>query len=233
MRKMLATQTILVSLAAVGAYALPQAVVPSTTLATLSNPRGASPELKRLGKLLPKVLENAISITKKSWEYGALTQALLEVYDPQYTPFEWDPDALKDRPLDASWQFLSVTNSSLADYDWTGSPGDLNGWYDKRGEEYGWLDEYLDASSAKGRSTLSRALINGDGALGDPCSLGPAVWLVSYLASCRDEVRDAGLRDAQDYAWAVGNQLKYLNNGVKSDNSESDQYAGCTDRADE
>lgn len=231
---MMAVQSILTCLVLAsgnGVIARPQttgtseaAAAPSTpvlTLATVSNPKNGSPELERLGTLLPKILDNAVAISHKSWELGALTQALLEVYDPQFTPFEWNAEALKDRPLDASWRFLSVTNASLDGYDWTGSPGDLGGWYDKRGGDHAWLDEYLDPDSAKGQTTVTRALIDGNGALGDPCSLGPAVWLLAYLASCRDEVRKAGLKDAQDYAWAVGNQLKYLNNGVRSDNGQS------------
>lgn len=194
----------------------------SLSLATLSNPKGSSPQLQRLTSLLPKVLDNAISISHKSWELGSLTQALLEVYDPQFTPFEWDIEAVRGQ-RDIPWRVVEITNNSLSDYDWTGSPAQVNGWYKKRGGGGGgghtWLRGYLDPAKAR-TPLVDRALVPGDGALGDPCSLGPAVWLLAQLADCRGEVRRAGIRDAQDYAWAVGSQLKYLNGGMRTDNGK-------------
>lgn len=192
------------------------------SLATLSNPKGSSPQLARLSTLLPKVLENAIATSHKSWELGALTQALLEVYDPQFTPFEWDITAIEGR-RPVPWRVVEITNNSLSAYNWSGSPGEVNGWYDKRAEGGGhtWLREYLDPTKAR-IPLVDRALVPGDGALGDPCSLGPAVWLLAQLADRRGEVRRAGIKDAQDYAWAVGSQLQYLNKGVRTDNGESE-----------
>jgi hypothetical protein len=48
-----------------------------SSLAVLSCAPDASPEMSKLTRLLPKVLENAKSISKESWEIGSLTQALL------------------------------------------------------------------------------------------------------------------------------------------------------------
>jgi hypothetical protein len=189
------------------------------SLAIVSYPKNSSSQLKRLSALLPKVLDNAISSSHKSWELGALTQALLEVYDPQFTPFRWDIEAVRgQRPV--PWRVVEITNNSLSAYDWTGSPGEVNGWYDKRGDGgHMWLREYLDPAKAR-TPLVDQALVPGDGALGDPCSLGPAVWLLAQLADGRAEVRKAGIKDAQDYAWAVGSQLQYLNKGVRTDNGE-------------
>ena len=229
-----ALAALLISVCTVNVRALPQpqasdestsdtkpSTEPSTmNLATLSTPQSSSPQLEQLTSLLPKVIENAISISHKSWELGALTQALLEVYDPQFTPFEWNIEAVRgQRPV--PWRFLEITNNSLSEYNWTESPGEVGGWYDKRGtDKHTWLREYLDPSKAR-TPLVDRTLIGGDGALGDPCSLGPAVWLMAQLADCRGEVREAGIKDAQDYAWAVGNQLQYLNKGIRTDNGNS------------
>lgn len=219
---------LLISLCEVGAIPQPQtSACPSNSnpspgtsvepLPTLSSPEGSSTKLKELTELLPKVLENAISSSTKSWELGALTQALLEVYDPQFTPFEWDIEAVRDqRPV--PWRVVDITNKSLSAYNWTGSPGQVNDWYDRRGtDKHTWLREYLDPAKAK-TPLVDKALVPGDGALGDPCSLGPAVWLLAQLADSRGEVRRAGIKDAQDYAWAVGSQLQYFNKGERTDN---------------
>lgn len=188
-------------------------------LATLSSPQGASTQLQELTALLPKVLENAITSSKKSWELGALTQALLEVYDPQFTPFEWDIEAVRgQRPI--PWPVVAITNNSLSAYNWIESPGQVYRWYERRGtDKHTWLREYLDPTKAR-TPLVDRALVPGDGALGDPCSLGPAVWLLAQLADCRGEIREGGIKDAQDYAWAVGSQLQYLSKGERTDNGE-------------
>jgi hypothetical protein len=73
----------------------------------------------RLTRMLPTILTNAISITTHSWELGALTQALLEVYDPTLSPFEFTDSAFNSASPDAA---IQVTLASIANYDWTGCP---------------------------------------------------------------------------------------------------------------
>lgn len=179
--------------ASTGTLALPQATTEHlATLATVSHPPGASPELKTLSDLLPKIFEHAIAITENSWELGALTQALLEVYDPKLAPFEYDAKAVNGE-MNIPWQVIDITNKTLAIYNWTGSPGDVYGWYDSNGNDTDtdtdansnakragrWLGEYLDPATARVPLNASRVLVKGDGALGDPCSLGPAVFLLA------------------------------------------------------
>jgi hypothetical protein len=112
---------------------------------------------------------------------------------------------------------LNITGKALEGYDWTCSPGERNGWYTERSEpdttDSAWLKEYL--SDRPRLPVKNLALMNGDGAQGDPCSIGPAVWMLAQFAAERREVRDRGYRDPQDYAWAVGNQMLNLTSGPK------------------
>jgi hypothetical protein len=201
-----------------------------SVLATVSCPPGSSEDFERLTRLLPKVLDNAVSLSNKSWEIGTVTQSLLEVYDPHFAPFEWDASAYKGEQI--PWRVLEITKTALATYDWTESPGQKGKWYElnqkdsedkedvkEDGGDMSWLKEYLDGDTAR-VPLENRGLVDGAGALGDPCSVGPAVWMLAQLAA-RKEVRDQGFKDPQDYAWAVGNQVQNLTSGPTPGNDST------------
>ncbi|WVR00122.1 hypothetical protein IAU59_007264 [Kwoniella sp. CBS 9459] len=158
----------------------------------------------RLSDLLPDILENGNSISVHSWELGCLTETLLEVYDPILTPFEWDPEGCQ---RSVPWEMLTIAQRSLEGYDWTGAPGSTGHTAN--------LGDYLDTTRTPVPLT-PKPLIDGAGSLGDPASLIPAVWLLAKFASRGGVWRKLGTRSADDYAWAVGNQLIYLLNGPKS-----------------
>nr|XP_018260774.1 uncharacterized protein I303_06490 [Kwoniella dejecticola CBS 10117]OBR82932.1 hypothetical protein I303_06490 [Kwoniella dejecticola CBS 10117] len=163
---------------------------------------------KLLTKALPKILKNANSISIHSWELGCFTETLLEVYNPGLTPFEWQQRSCALLEFnDIPWNVLKIAEKSLVAYDWTGSPSDLDACDGK-------LEDYLDNSkSPVPHVTGGRALINGDGALGDPVSLVPAVWILAQFAKNRLVHLGLEMKQGEDYAWAVGNQLDYLLNG--------------------
>lgn len=154
----------------------------------------------RLTQLLPTILTNAISITTHSWELGSLTQALLEVYDPSLSPFEFTDSAFNNAWPDAA---IQVTLASIADYDWSGCPS----W--SGAGQVDDLSRFL-WSETSPTPLQFRPLVNGDGSLGDPASIAPAVWMLAELAHRNDLGSRYGLRPKEDYAWAVGNQLRYL-----------------------
>jgi hypothetical protein len=223
-------EKVLVSLLyAVAVSGLPQAITPGTTetvnnetdlstsFAILSCAPAASFEMKRLTRLLPKVLANAKSSSKKSWEIGSVTQAVLEVYDPHFTPFEWDASAVKDRQI--PWDVLDITKAAMVEYDWSGSPDETttkNASRTLAESDEVWLGEYLTETPPVPVKNI--ALVRGDGAQGDPCSVGPAVWLMAQLAD-REEVKErGGFKKPEEYAWAVGNQKKNLTIGPQDGN---------------
>jgi hypothetical protein len=154
----------------------------------------------RLTRMLPTILTNAIAITTHSWELGALTQALLEVYDPTLSPFEFTDSSFNNASPDAA---IQVTLASIADYDWSGCPS----W--SGGGRVDDLTRFLWQETSP-TPLQYRPLVNGDGSLGDPASLAPAVWMLAELAHRDDLGSRYGLRPKEDYAWAVGNQLRYL-----------------------
>ncbi|KAL7424293.1 hypothetical protein Q5752_001883 [Cryptotrichosporon argae] len=199
-------------LVASAAAAVPVNTRSSTCSSTLLGPVTGNAAIdssayNALTLLIPTVLSNAVSISTHSWELGVLTEALLEVYDPQLTPFGWD-GSLGYGAAPAA--VLDIAASALGSYDWSGSPGSGNGQ----------LTRYR---SGAGAQQVPQPLVDGAGALGDPCSLGPAVWvLASYADSCGDP---HGITSA-DYAWAVGNQYAYLLDGVASDNGTISQREG-------
>ncbi|OCF38058.1 hypothetical protein I316_00282 [Kwoniella heveanensis BCC8398] len=159
---------------------------------------------RRLSDLLPDILEKGNSISVHSWELGCLTETLLEVYDPILTPFEWDPEGCQ---RSVPWEMLTIAQRSLEGYDWTGAPGSTGHTAN--------LADYLNTEKTPVQLT-PKPLIDGAGSLGDPASLIPAVWLLAKFASRGGVWRKLGTRSADDYAWAVGNQLIYLLNGPKS-----------------
>jgi hypothetical protein len=127
-------------------------------------------------------------------------QALLEVYDPTLSAFEFTDSAFNNATPDAA---IQVTLASLANYDWSGCPS------------WSGVARVDDLSSFLWQETSPtplqfRPLVNGDGSLGDPASIAPAVWMLAELAHRDDLVSRYSLRPKEDYAWAVGNQLRYL-----------------------
>ncbi|BEJ12619.1 hypothetical protein CspHIS471_0210790 [Cutaneotrichosporon sp. HIS471] len=167
--------------------------------------RISDPSYLTLSTKLPSILDRAIQISSHSWEVGTLTQALLEVYNPRLAPFAYSDAAFhgalggKIRVTTAPLEAASVAAKFLTNYDFSGAPS-----------EGGDLNSLLEGGSP-------RALVDGGGSLGDPCSLGPAAWVLAHFA---DEIGDVGtpLATETQYAWAVGNQLALLQQGPRSDN---------------
>ncbi|WVQ74275.1 hypothetical protein IAR50_003872 [Cryptococcus sp. DSM 104548] len=160
---------------------------------------------------IPDVLARSNEIATHSWELGTLINTLLEVYNSGLMPFDWDSGAVDNGEI--PWNALQIASDTITHYDWTGAPNATTG---------NDLSLYLDNSTTP-QSHHSQALIGGDGAVGDPVSLVPAVWLLAEFAQ-NDEVKSQlQLRDADDYAWAVGNQLDYLLNSPTSENGTISQ----------
>jgi hypothetical protein len=131
------------------------------------------------------------------------------VYNPSLTPFDWDDSATEG---DVPWAALQVTLAALYETNWTGAPT-------TNGSSSDDLADYLDSATSSVPLT-GATLIDGAGALGDPCSLGPSVWVLAQFCT-RDEVRTAlGAKSADAYAWAAGNQLEHLLAGNSSANGE-------------
>jgi hypothetical protein len=189
------------------------------SFATLSCAPDASPAMVNLTRLLPKIFANAQSSSTMSWEIGTIQQALLEVYDPHFTPFEWDETAVRDRPI--PWNVFEITKAAMVEYNWTGSPDEtVTKNASRTQEEPGkdWLAEYL--SETPPAPVKNLGLILADGAQGDACSLGPAVWMMAQMAD-RTEVKErGGFKKREEYAWAVGNQKKNLTLGPQEAGSE-------------
>ena len=191
-----------------GSYRPPTITLPSAT----PNPSISSSTYHTLTNVLPAVLQRGIEISNTSWELGTLSESLLEVYNPSLTPFAYDPSSFGG---DVPWPMFSVALDAIASYNWTGSPSSSTSDHN--------LTDFLDPSATPVQ-LHPQPLLNGDGALGDPASLGSAIWVVAQFAT-RDDVRSQyGLRSADDYAWAVGNQLEYLRLGDSSANGGSDRF---------
>lgn len=167
----------------------------------------------KLTRLLPKVLTNAVAITDKSWELGALVQALLEVYNPELTAFGYDEPSFN---VSIPWDAMKVALASLYAADWRGAPSET--------KTSGDISRFLDWNSPT--PLQPRPLVGGDGSLGDPAAIGPSTYLLAQFAG-RDEVRRLlSMKPKEDYAWAVGNQMAYLSNGIKSSNGTISQREG-------
>ena len=158
-------------------------------------------------------MQNAISISTHSWELGTLCSALVELYYPSLSPFAYEgPEESKS--LDKLPKaVLEVLVNAMGSYDWTGSPSSLN------------VTTSNDASVYLSNTTAPVALqpqplVDGDGALGDPASLGAAAYIAAELIDPLNTTI-TGARSGADYAWAVGNQLSYLQSGTTSDNGKS------------
>jgi hypothetical protein len=195
------------------------------SFATLSCAPDASPAMVNLTRLLPKILANAKSSSTKSWEIGTLQQALLETYDPHFTPFEWDESAVRERPI--PWDVFEITKAAMVEYDWSGSPDETTTKNASRTQQEAgtdWLAEYLSETSTLPVKNLG--LSRADGAQGDACSLGPAVWMMAQMADRKEVKERGGFKKPEEYAWAVGNQKLNLTLGPQQDGSESLFYAG-------
>ena len=200
------TNSYLASSIATTTYTARAAQLPSVT----PNPAITASSYISLTNEIPAVLNNAIEISSHSWEVGALTETLLEVYNPCLTPFEWNDTCFGG---DVPWAMFSVLLDAISGYNWTGAPSsDPNN-----------LADYLDPSTAP-TPLIIQPLANGSSSLGDPNSLGPAVWVLARFAQ-RDDVRgELGLKCAGAYAWAVGNQLGYLKAASTSANGEEPRH---------
>jgi hypothetical protein len=189
------------------------------SFATLSCAPDASPAMVNLTRLLPKILENAKSSSTKSWEIGTLQQAILEIYEPYFTPFEWDEAAVRDRPI--PWDVFEITKAAMVEYDWSGSPDETTTKNASRTQQEAgtdWLAEYL--SETPPFPVKNLGLIPADGAQGDACSLGPAVWLMAEMADRKEVKERGGFKNPEEYAWAVGNQKWNLTHGPQEEGSE-------------
>jgi hypothetical protein len=193
------------------------------SFATLSYAPDASPAMVNLTRLLPKILANAKSSSTKSWEIGTIQQALLEVYDPHFTPFEWDGSAVRERPI--PWDVFEITKSAMEEYDWSGSPDETTTKNASRTQQEAgedWLAEYL--SETPPFPVKNLGLIPADGAQGDACSLGPAVWMMAQMADRKEVKERGGFKKPEEYAWAVGNQMLNLTLGPQEAGSELEFY---------
>lgn len=139
------------------------------------------------------------------------------MYDPHFTPFEWDGAAVKDRQI--PWDVLDITNNIMTDYNWTGSPDETTTKDATRTQaesSEAWLGAYLTDTPPFPVKNLG--LIPAAGAQGDACSLGPAVWLLAELADRKEVQARGGFRKPEEYAWAVGNQKLNLTSGPQDGN---------------
>lgn len=171
-----------------------------------------------LSNQLPVILSNAVSTSNHSWELGTLVETLLEVYNPGLTPFGWNPNVANCDTSQVPWAALQIILASLYETNWTGAPSSGSPGANSSSSLQG-LANYLNSSTSPTALT-GATLIDGDGALGDPCSLGSGVWVLAQFCT-RDDVRNAlGAKSGESYAWAVGNQLQHMESGTRNDNGE-------------
>ncbi|GFZ48818.1 hypothetical protein JCM24511_06567 [Saitozyma sp. JCM 24511] len=177
-----------------------------------------------LSNQLPVILSNAVSTSNHSWELGTLVETLLEVYNPELTPFGWNPNVANCDTSQVPWAALQIILASLYETNWTGAPSSGSPGANSSSSLQG-LANYLNSSTSPTALT-GATLIDGDGALGDPCSLGSGVWVLAQFCT-RDDVRNAlGAKSGESYAWAVGNQLQHLESGTRNDNGTISQREG-------
>lgn len=162
-------------------------------------------------------MQNAISISTHSWELGTLCNALVELYYPSLSPFAYQgpEDSISSNDLPEA--MLEVLVATMESYDWTGSPSSLGATTPD--------DVSIYLSNTAPVPLKPQALVPGDGALGDPASLGAAAYIAGQLIESLNTTID-GARSGADYAWAVGNQLSYLESGSTSDNGTISQRDG-------
>jgi len=151
--------------------------------------KAAVPDLSSLAAKVPAVLNNAVTSTKHSWEFGALFEALLEVEAPQLTPFGWKPEG-----AEVPSKLVDIYSSNI-----------LNGYdFGPVQSSASDITQYL--SDNPPTPIDNKALIGGDGSLGDPAAVGPATWLLAMFA---DKLPQLG-HNKDQLAWAAANQLRHL-----------------------
>ena len=185
------------------------------------NPTISDPSYTRLSSLIPQVMRNSISISTHSWELGVLANALTEVFYPSYSPFSFDNAALpsggKLGNTSPPWVVLDVINQTLSSYSWSGAPSNASSSTP--------LSSYLSYSTSP-VALNGESLVNGDGALGDPCSLGPATLLAAEFFSVPAISTLYSSKLGTDYAWAVGNQYVHLESGTRDSQGALSQREG-------
>jgi hypothetical protein len=137
-----------------------------------------------------------VSITGQSWEFGTLFQTLLELYNPALTPFNWNPNATNNT---TPAQINEILTSKVL------------GWYDFSGlqSNNAAIASYLSTSPP---DAIWDKPIMDNGALGDPASMGSALWAVALLGS-----KSGSQFSSQQLAWVAANQLLHLQNGAKDE----------------
>lgn len=183
-------------------------------------PNGAvsAASYKRLTSLLPAVLQNSISISTHSWELGTLANSLTEVFYPYLAPFAYDRSKIAS--LGPPWAVLNVLVPTLSAYNWQSAPSLQSPTLQTD------LTKYLRSSTSPVGLT-GASLISGQGALGDPCSLGPGAWITAqYFDQPAVKASFNNGRRAADYAWAVGNQYSHLEAGTRDSRGALSQREG-------
>lgn len=179
------------------------------TTPTLSPANINSATYQRLTQILPQVLQNSISISSQSWELGVLVNSLTEVYYTWLSPFSYNPSGSSSPP----WLVLDTVTSALSGYSWSGAPTS------QRANLAAYL---LPSTSPVGLDP--GPLMNGDGALGDPCSLGAGVWAAANYVNEASAVY--GSVKGVEYAWAIGNQYQHLLQGSTNSQGTLSQREG-------
>lgn len=144
---------------------------------------------------IEKVLKNAESISTHSWERGAYQQSWLSYWRDDLTEFGGRFPLTNVDGVAAPTELLQSAKQSVEQYDWSGAGGE----------------------------SWPKPLINGDGSLGDPLAIAPAVHILSLFADNSSVRLSLDLRQAADYVWAVDNQLAYARNGPSSENGTISQ----------
>ena len=179
--------------------------------AVTPNAQITSPAYIRLTHLLPNVIQRAVTSSVHSWEIGTLCNALAELYFPTVSPFACLNSSTPsgEEPI----AILQVVVASMWDYDWTFSPSSLGATTPDD------LSVYLSDETSP-VPLKSMPLTQKDQALGDPVAIGTAAWITAQLIEKVSTPIDGG-RCGADYAWAVGNQLVHLREGVTPSNGMS------------
>jgi hypothetical protein len=145
--------------------------------------------------IIEQVLRNAESISHHSWERGAYQQSWLSYYRDDLSEFGGQFPFTSADSVAPPTDLLQSAKQSVEQYDWSGAGG--NSW--------------------------PKPLINGDGSLGDPLAIAPAVHLLSIFAEDASIKSALDLREGSDYSWAIDNQFMYARNGPTSDNGTISQ----------
>ena len=172
----------------------------------------SDPTSAKLTQLLPTVLAVSWRTTNHSWEYGTLSQSLIEVYTPGFSPFSHLGGSFNASSLPDAPDYLHIIRDVvLAGYDWSGAP---NG------------------TTSSAQQVRAMPLMDGEGALGDPCSLAPALWVSGNSQSNLTTTGPCGITvpSVEDTQWAVQNQLAYLLGSGQSQDGELAKI--CRRRAD-